>query len=220
MRTKIIASLVAGGLLIGAGFATSIISAPSMASAQEEAADDDAQGLLGRGLALLGEVLDELVTEETLTTEQAEAVVNAVQEKARERKAEMEAHREQMRGFLEDGVLTEEEFNQLPDRNPFADERFDEAWEDGELTKEEIWELRPHHRHDAFKRGLRFGAFADDGGIDLEEWESIPEDHPIKQIEGIEDYLDDGIIDHEEIRELLGGFKDQLRERNGLGPNA
>lgn len=36
MRTKIIAALIAGGVLILAGLATAAVSAPSAASAQEE----------------------------------------------------------------------------------------------------------------------------------------------------------------------------------------
>ena len=36
MRNKVIAALVAGGLLVGAGFVTSIVSAPGTAFAQEE----------------------------------------------------------------------------------------------------------------------------------------------------------------------------------------
>ena len=45
MRNKVIAALVAGGLLVGAGFVTSIVSAPGTASAQEtEAGTDEARG--------------------------------------------------------------------------------------------------------------------------------------------------------------------------------
>ena len=133
----------------------------------------------------------------------ADAVLNAVEEKAEAKRAELQELRDQIEGFLEDDVLTEDEFSQLPEENPFANEKFDEAWEDGELTKEEIRSLRPHPRRDAFKRGAHFGALLDDGGIDETEWSEIPDDSPLKQIDGIEDYFeDDGLITLDELREI------------------
>lgn len=203
MSSKIIASLVAGGLLVGAGFVTSIVSTPGTAVAQEEATEPVERGFLGRGLAFLGEVLDELVAEGTIDASDAEAVLDAVEEKAEAKRAEIQELKEQIQGFLEDGVLTEDEFEQLPEDNPFADEKFDEAWEDGELTKEEIRRSRPHPRRDAFKRGAHFGALLDNGGIDETEWSEIPDDSPLKQVEGIEDYFeDDGLITLDELREI------------------
>jgi hypothetical protein len=203
MSSKIIASVVAGGLLVGAGFVTSIVSAPGAAVAQEQVAETEGKGFFGRGLAFLGEVLDELVGEGTIEAGDAEAVLNAVEEKAEAKRAELQELRDQIEGFLEDGVLTEDEFSQLPEENPFANEKFDEAWEDGELTKEEIRSLRPHPRRDAFKRGAHFGALLDDGGIDETEWSEIPDDSPLKQIDGIEDYFeDDGLITLDELREI------------------
>ena len=53
MRTKIIASLVAGGLLVGAGFVTAIVSSPATAAAQEEtAATDEVKGVLRTGFGV------------------------------------------------------------------------------------------------------------------------------------------------------------------------
>ncbi len=63
MRSKIITALVAGGLLVGAGFATSVIAAPGTASAQEDSTDTDQErkGPFHRGFEFLSGVLEDLV---------------------------------------------------------------------------------------------------------------------------------------------------------------
>lgn len=207
MRTKIIASLVAGGLLVGAGLMTTIVSSPGTAAAQEETAEANKDGVLHRGLAFLGEVLDDLVSEGKIEQADADVVLEAVQEEAEARKAEMKALRSQIHDFLSDGALTKAEFDQLPADNPFANERFDEAWADDQLTVEEIREIRPHPRRDAFKRGAHFGAMLDDGGIDQEEYDSLGDDHPLKQIDVSEHLGDDGVITIDELREIRQQFK-------------
>lgn len=200
MRNKIIAALVAGGLLVGAGFVTSIVSTPGTASAQEEGAEED-RGIIHRGIEFLGGVLDELVGEGTIEPDQADAILDAVEEKATEIKEERVALREEIKGHLEDGVLTEDEASSLPEDHWLLSEVFDEAWSDGELTTEEIREARPHPRRDAFKRGARFGALLDDGGIDSSEYEALPDGHPLKEAD-VSEYLDDGVITIEELREI------------------
>jgi polyhydroxyalkanoate synthesis regulator phasin len=216
MRNKIIAALVAGGLLVGAGFVTSLVSAPSTASAQEDAAGSDAEGKgpFHRGFEFLSGVLDELVGEGTISQEDATVVLDAVEEKAAEVKAEHEAMRELIKGFIEDGILTRAEFDQLPTDNPFAHERFDVAWEDGELTQEEIREARPHPRREFFKRGARFGALLDDGGIDRGEYDALGADHPLKQIE-VEKYFDgDDLITPDELREIWQAHRADFQTDN------
>ncbi len=214
MRSKVMAAIVAGGLLVGAGFVTSIVSAPETASAQEDAATtDESRGFFARGMDFLGEVLDDLVGDGTITSDQADAVLAAVEDKATEMKEEREALREEIRGYLEDGVLTADEAANLPDDHWLLSEALDEAWEDGELTTEEIREARPHPRRDAFKRGARFGALLDDGGIDETEYNDLPDDHPLKQVDVSEYFEDDGLITIEELREIRDGFEPG-------GPNA
>ena len=216
MRNKIIAALVAGGLLVGAGFVTSLVSAPSTASAQEDAAASDAEnrGPFHRGFEFLSGVLDELVVENTISQEDADVVLEAVEEKAAEMKAEHEAMRELIEGFLEDGVLTKAEFDQLPADNPFANEQFEEAWENDELTREEIREARPHPRRESFKRGARLGALLDDGGIDRSEYDALGDDHPLKQI-GVTEYLTDGLITPEELREIWQTHRADFQSNQG-----
>ena len=215
MRNKIIAAAVAGGLLVGAGFLTTVVSAPSVASAQEETDEAQGHGFFRRGLDILSEVLSDLVSDGTIDQSQADAVTDGVQAKAEEIKIEREALHELIKSFLEDGVITAAEAAQLPEDHPFNGDAFDEAWEDGELTMEEIREARPHPRRHAFKRGARFGALLDDGGIDAAEWGSLvaelPEDHPLGQVD-VSGYLIDDVITIEELREIHEGLKDSYAD--------
>ena len=213
MRNKIIAAAVAGGLLVGAGLLTTVVSAPSMASAQEETDEAQGHGFFRRGLDVLSEVLSDLITDGTIDQSQADAVTQGVQAKAEEIKAEHEALREMSHEFLEDGVITADEAAQLPEDHPFNGEAFAEAWEDGELTTEEIREARPYSRRHAFKRGARFGALLDDGGINASEWEGLvaelSEDHPLAQVD-VSGYLEDDVITTEELREIHQTLRDSL----------
>ncbi len=206
MRTKIIGALVAGGLLVGAGFVTSIVSSPAVAEAQEEATADEEKGFLARGLDFLGEVLDELVGEGTIDQSDADAVLNAVEEKAEEMRALREEHKAILESALEDGVITRAEVADLPEDHPIFNERLDEAWEDGELTKDDLGRFR-HPGKNAFKRGAQFGALLDDGGIDADEYAELSDDHPLKKAE-VEELLEgDGLITGEELRELWREMK-------------
>lgn len=205
MRNKIMAALVAGGLLVGAGFVTSIVSAPDTAVAQEAAEDED-RGFFARGMGFLGDVLDELVGEGTIDSDQADAILNAVEEKAAEVKEEREALREEIKGYLEDGVLTSDEAANLPEDHWLLSDALDDAWADGELTIGEIREARPHPRRDAFRHGARFGALLDDGGIDEAEYEGLPDEHPLKQIDVSEYFEDDGLITVDELRQIKDEF--------------
>ena len=205
MRSKVIAALVAGGLLVGAGFITSIVSSPGTASAQEESADGEEKGFFARGLEFLGGVLNEMVRNGEIDQATADNVLANVEEAAQQAAAERQAIREALEAAWEDGVLTQAEAadSGLPaDHWLLTADALEEAWADGELTKEELREARPHPRRDAFKHGARFGALLDDGGIDQAEFDELDDEHPLKQIDGIEDYLDDGVITIEELREI------------------
>lgn len=98
---------------------------------------------------LLAEVLEDFVPG-TLTEEEADEILAAVEAKRDEFRAEREAHRaemerfrDQMRSFLEDGQLTEDELAQLPEDHPLLDPDGPAAeyLEDG-LSAEELAELR------------------------------------------------------------------------------
>ena len=153
---------------------------------------------------VLSEVLSDLVDDETISREQADAILAAIGTKAEELKAQREANKALIEGFLEDDVITSDELAQLPDDHPFNDPDgpFADAVSDGELTRDELREARPHPRHGAFRRGAHFGALLDDGGIDQAEYDELPVEHPLKQVD-VSDYLDDdGLITPDELREL------------------
>lgn len=96
MRTKFLAGLLAAGLLVGAGLVTSVISAPGTAQAQEEIGEDDEVRPLAHPFGFFAEVLDELVEDGTITSDQADAIVGAARDKVAELK-------KQRRERLEDG---------------------------------------------------------------------------------------------------------------------
>lgn len=199
MGSKAWAVVVAGGLLVGAGVVTAIVSSPATAVARDETDSIDDRDASHRLRGFLGDVLDGLVTDGTITQEQADAVLEAAEDRVTELEEEHEVDRELLGRLLEDDVITEDEAEQLPDDHPLFSDPYDEAWEDGELSRDE---LRPFSRRDFFERGFHFGSLLDDGGIDQEEFDSLDDDHRLKQLDGVEDLLDDGLITPEELREL------------------
>ena len=48
----------------------------------------------------------------------------------------------------------------------------------------------------------------DDGGIDQEEYDSLGDDHPLKQVDVSEYLADDGLITIDELREI----REQMKE--------
>jgi hypothetical protein len=207
MGKKMWAVVIAGGLLVGAGLVTSVVSAPGTAAAQEATDGIDEDGPFPRILGFLQEVLDGLVGDGTITQDQADAVAEAAEDRATELREEKRADREQLRELLEDDVITEDDAARLPDDHPLLDDRYDEAWEDGELTRDE---LRPFSRQHFFKRGFRLGSLLDDGGIDQDEYdsalESLDDDHPLKQLDVSEYLEDDGLITEDELMEIHEDF--------------
>ena len=97
----------------------------------------------GRGHLLVG-VLEDLVGDETITQEQSDAIIVALEEardSAREARQELRA---QIQGFWEDDVLTSEEIAELPHAERFEDPDgpFADALADGQITKAEMEEVK------------------------------------------------------------------------------
>jgi hypothetical protein len=176
------------------------VSTPGTANAQEETDTTEVRGPISRIIGFLVEVLDDLVGEDTITQDQADAIIAASEARAAEIRDGHLAERELLREMLEDDVITEDEASALPDDHWIFGGRFDEAWEDAELSSEELGD-RFRGRRDVFRRGLRFGTFLDDGGIDHEEYDSLDDDHPLKQVD-VTEYLADGLITTDELREI------------------
>ena len=211
MRTKIITAFVAGGLLVGAGLIAAVISTPDTARAQEQPDETEDRGPMSRVFGFLGEVLEDLVGDGTITQDQADAIVDAAESKVEELRDEHRALHDQLSEILEDGFVTEEEASVLPDDHWLFAETFDEAWEDGELTIEDIRNIRPFPRGHDFRRGFRFGALLDDGGIDHEEYDSLNDEHPLKQL-GLGQYLEDGLITPDEFRQIFSDLRGSFGE--------
>jgi polyhydroxyalkanoate synthesis regulator phasin len=129
------AALVLGGSLV-------------VLAQSEETTDEVAErGPIGHAIE---EVLDELVADKTLTQEQADAVISALEAKRDEFVAEREQLRERLQEFWEDDQLTQEEIDQLPEWHRWSE--MTDLLEDGVITRDELGEIR---------RGGRFG----DGGF-------------------------------------------------------
>jgi hypothetical protein len=88
---------------------------------------------------LLDDLLDALVADGTITADQRQAIVDALAAERDARIAEAQERAEQLRSFLEDGAITQEEFDQLPE-----DSRLRELagiMDDGQITTEELRSL-------------------------------------------------------------------------------
>lgn len=200
MSKRIWGTSIVGALLIGAGLIATAVSSPRIASAQE---DSEERGPLSGAFGFLDEVLDDLVGDGTITQDQADAIISASEAKLSEQREERRAGRRLLEDLLDDGVITDDEASQLPDDHFLFDDRFDEAWEDGQLDSDDLRAWRREHRRPGswFGRGFRFGSLLDDGGIDQEEYDSLPDDHPLKQAD-LNELLEDGLITPEELRDL------------------
>jgi polyhydroxyalkanoate synthesis regulator phasin len=211
---KVLGALIAGGILVAAGFVTAIVSAPDTAVAQENSDSTEPRGPMPRIMGFLSDVLDGLVSDGTIDRSQADAIATAAEDKAAQVKEDFRAQRDQIEGFLEDDVITEDEASQLPEDSFLFSDVFDQAWEDGRLTRDEIAAARPHPRRDWFRRGFHFRGLLDDGGIDRAEYDALPDDSPLKKVD-VSEYLKDGKITPDELREI---FQDLVPSR--LGANA
>ncbi len=130
------------GFLLIAG-AAAAIAAPTVVSTASEALGTP----LARAGSIVQEVLADLVEEGVIDQGQSDAIVEALDARHAELRAEFEARREealalreQLRSFLEDGVISADELAQLPEDHPLRN--LDAYLEDGQLTTDELRELR------------------------------------------------------------------------------
>jgi hypothetical protein len=145
---KIILSVAAAGILVVGAFAASTITT-SEASAQTDdppvVTDEVRRPHPG---AILDEVLGDLVEDETLDQDQADAVKDALETKRdelkeeygdrKDRRGHREAMQEQTQLWLEDGVISAEELAELPFDLPRSEDGpLAEALNDGQITQAE-----------------------------------------------------------------------------------
>lgn len=132
---KLIVTIAAGALLLVG--ATTVLAAPS----GETSDPANAPAVGGRGVEVLEGVLDDLVADGTITQAQADKIVAAVEAEKDALQAEREKTRELVQSFLEDGKITQEELDQLPEDHPLR--QLETLMDDGVITQEELQELRP-----------------------------------------------------------------------------
>jgi polyhydroxyalkanoate synthesis regulator phasin len=87
----------------------------------------------------LQEVLDDLVSKGTITESQKTAILDGVAAERTARREARQANRDQLRTFLADGVITQEEFNQLPADSPLR--TMTGLMDDGKITLDELRSL-------------------------------------------------------------------------------
>ena len=107
--------------------------------------------------SLLEQVLGDLVEDGTITQAQSDAITTALEGKRSEALEAAKAALDQLKAFWEDDVLTSDEISQLPFADRFTDDDspFAGALEDGEITKEELDEIRSDRGWDRRGRGHR-----------------------------------------------------------------
>ncbi|MCP3975905.1 MAG: hypothetical protein GY720_15600 [bacterium] len=170
---KVLAALAASGVLVAGGFATAAVSAPTSAIAQEttdeSTATTDDVVRPERG-AILEEVLDQLVADGVITDAQATQIADALEAKHDELREEF-GDRRGGHGFrgggdhrglmdaLEDGVIDADELAELPEGHPLTDPDGPAAQylDDGQLTQEELEQMRAEFGSQRGPRGHGFG---------------------------------------------------------------
>lgn len=133
MRKTIVAMLAAAAVLVIGG-ALGAIAQTDETGTEADAAVTHVGPLGHKGERLAG-LLDEMVTDGVITSEQAESITEWLENKHAEIRAEREALREAFQEAWSDGVLTEEEAAQFPFGERLA--AIEELWADGQVTQEE-----------------------------------------------------------------------------------
>lgn len=166
MRKRVVVA-IAALMLIGGGSLVAVAQATDTTDAATGPATMGSRVMDGP----LSQVLDDLVARGVITAEQATAITDALQAKRRElaedRQQRLQEWRDelsQIRGFLDDDVITSDELAQLPQDSPLRDPSgpFADALQDGQITRQELQEARilPH----GFRRGHRPGLFQGSSG--------------------------------------------------------
>jgi hypothetical protein len=91
----------------------------------------------------LSDALDKLVADGTITADQKTAILGAVTDERQARQAERKAQRDALmaqrdlvKGFLSDGVITQQELDQLPADSPLRS--LTSLMDDGKITTDEL----------------------------------------------------------------------------------
>jgi len=124
---------------------------------------DFGHGFFGAGADILDQVLADLVKAGTITQAQSDAITQALQQKITDQQARVDQMRQQaqqewtqLQGFLQDGVITQDEVNQLPADSPFR-KVFDSIAQNGQVTLDQLRQLRMFGRGDQGDHGNGWG---------------------------------------------------------------
>jgi polyhydroxyalkanoate synthesis regulator phasin len=84
----------------------------------------------------LTDVLDDLVANGTITESQKTAILDGLTAERTARREAAQAQRQQLKDFLADGQITQEELDQLPDDSPLR--QLTGVMDDGKITTDEL----------------------------------------------------------------------------------
>jgi len=101
----------------------------------------------GPGADLLNQVLSDLVKAGTISQAQSDAITSALQKAVTDKQAQLQQQRQelmqewtQIQGFLKEGVITQDEVNQLPADSPFR-QAFNSIAQNGQITTQQLMQL-------------------------------------------------------------------------------
>lgn len=89
------------------------------------------------GQELLTKVLADLVTKGTITQAQSDAITQGLQDEITQQQADMAARRTLIESMVADGVITQDEINQLPADDPLR-VAFDSIANDGQISLDQL----------------------------------------------------------------------------------
>ena len=135
--------------------------------------------LKGAAEDVLNKVLSDLVADGTITQAQADAITNGVKTEIADRQAELEQlrqqwqqTRDQLKTFLEDGVITQDEIDTLPADNPLRI-AFDSIAQNGQVTLDQLKNFLPYGgeylHHGTGPGGFGHGLWGGEPGTPNEE---------------------------------------------------
>lgn len=232
MKKKLIAGLATAGLAASAGIATAVVAAPGLAVAQEDTEEAPQVPGSHRGP---GRVFADLVADGTLDDDEVAAIRDVLQDlRSDEAAGDRPTRRHPARTgfalheFLEDGVIDADELAALPDDHPVldADGPFAPYLEDGELTAEELEELKAAREAEGEQRRAERAAevaaalqvLVDDGTLTSAQLDAVVDAMETAQEQRgqrvqrgmragwqIAELLEDGVIDAAELAELPDG---------------
>ena len=106
---------------------------------------------------LLTQVLTDLVGRNVISQDQSDAITKALQDKAAALQTQAEQRRALLQGFVQDGVITQAEIDQLPADDPLR-KAFDSIAQNGQINVDQLRRLGPgfgHGRGHGFGPGMR-----------------------------------------------------------------